>query len=87
MSSQRNLNFSIYSSSVRWEKLHPKHSQNLGEVEAPSREMLWRKSFSPSRSMSKPDGDPTLVDHSGIGVDIGGSFAKLVYFRYGQQTS
>lgn len=37
--------------------------------------------------MSKPDGDPTLVDHSGIGVDIGGSFAKLVYFRYEQQTS
>lgn len=48
---------------------------------------MWRDSFCPSRSMSKHDGDPTLVDHSGIGVDIGGSFAKLVYFRYALQTS
>lgn len=31
--------------------------------------------------MANTSGALTLVGHSGVGVDIGGSFAKLVYFR------
>lgn len=53
-------------------------------IAAPSQIEEWGQKLSirPLRPMSKDESAPTLVGHSGVGVDIGGSFAKLVYFRY-----